>query len=133
MSKSIVMPQKVAPTYLDTHEEQLERKNVSPEQEGFVPHLPTGAYSSLNCPTAAILSSIPNCLTSRNPVLLAPSLPGEIFIDQITGDIYTKHIYDSTNKLFISTGEKDHDMAEDFQRLLRKQKWSKFTTLGWKC
>ena len=38
----------------------------------------------------------------------------------------------TANKLFISTGEVDHDMAEDLQRLKRNQnyKWLKITALN---
>ena len=39
----------------------------------------------------------------------------KIFIHHIMGDIYT---YDYANKLFISFGEIDHDMAEDLQRCI---------------
>ena len=38
---------------------------------------------------ATRLSGISDCLLSSKPVLLAPSVQGEIFIDQIRGDIYT--------------------------------------------
>ena len=61
---------------------------------------------------------------------MVPSLQGEIFIDQITGNICT---CDYANKLFMSLGEIDHDMAEDLQRFLRDQneKWEKITVLCW--
>ena len=38
------------------------------------------------------------------------SLQDNIFVDQITSDMYT---YDSVNRLFISLGERNHDMADD--------------------
>ena len=39
-------------------------------------------------------------------------LQGKIFIDQMMSDMYT---YDYTYKLFISSGEIDHNIAEDLQ------------------
>ena len=43
------------------------------------------------------------------------------------GDAYT---HDHANKLFISTGDIDHDMAAELQRFLKEkdQKWLKVTT-----
>ena len=77
----------------------------------------------------------PYCLTfwivpSGNPVLVELNVHGKVFIDQIMGDMYT---YDEANKLFISTGDIDHDMAEGLQRSLRDkdQKWLKVTISSW--
>ena len=67
---------------------------MSLKQEGFNPHLATGAYSSLYCSMATSLSGILDCLSSGNPVLMAPSMQGETCIDQITGDTCT---YNQTN------------------------------------
>ena len=43
------------------------------------------------------------------------SLQGEIFIDQVTGNIYT---CDYAKKLFNFLGEIDHDKAEDLNSFL---------------
>ena len=43
VSKCIVEPQRVVPTNLETPEEQVEKRSISPRQEGFNPHLATGA------------------------------------------------------------------------------------------
>ena len=61
-------------------------------------------------------SVFPYCLPSGNPILQALSLQGEIFINQITHDTYT---YYYIKKLFISSGEIDHNMAEDVQKFLK--------------
>ena len=63
-----------------------------------------GVYSLQSCSTDAPLSDILDCFPSGNPVLLAPSVQGKIFIDQITCNIYT---YEQDNKLFISIGDID--------------------------
>ena len=55
-------------------------------------------------------------MPSGNPVLLAPSMQGEVFIDQISGDIY---MYDQANKLFISMGNIDQDTAADLQQYVK--------------
>ena len=80
--------------------------------------------------TATVLSGVPNSLPSGNPVLQISSLKGEIFINQIPGDIY---IYDYTNRLFMSSGEVAHDIVVDLQRLLRNQnkKLLKISDLCW--
>ena len=53
-----------------------------------------------------------------------------MFINQIMDDVYT---YEFVNKLFISSGETDHDTTEDLQRFLRNQtkKMLKITASGW--
>ena len=56
-------------------------------------------------------------MSTGNPVLQLPSLQGEIFFDQVPGCIYT---YDYSNKLFISSGEINHDMAEDSANIFEK-------------
>ena len=53
--------------------------------------------------------------TSGNPVLLAPTVQGEVFIEQIMGGVY---MYDHANKLFIFLGDIDHDTVEDLSRFL---------------
>ena len=63
-----------------------------------------------------ILSDILDCLLSSYPVLLAPDMQGEAFIAKIPGVVYT---YDHMIKLFLSSGDIDHDMAEDLQRFLK--------------
>ena len=112
MSKSIIEPQNVAPINLDTPEDQLE-KSISPRQEDCNPHPATGVYSSPYCSTATLLSGIPDCLHSGNIVLLALSVQGEVFIYQITGDIYA---YDEANELFTSVGNIDQGTTEDLQK-----------------
>ena len=97
----------------------------SPDREGLNPLLATGDYSPQYFSTSTTLTSVPDCLPSGNPVLQALSLQGEIFINQIAGDIYT---YDCSNKLFIFSGDIDCDMAEDVQN----QKWLKITVLSLK-
>ena len=43
-------------------------------------------------------------------------MQGEVFIDQITGDIY---VYDKANELFTSMGYINQDMASDLQKILK--------------
>ena len=50
--------------------------------------------------------------------LLALNLQDESFIDKIMWETYK---YNYANKLFISSGEINHDTAEDLQRFLRNQ------------
>ena len=88
VNKYITALQKVASTNFDGPKEQLERRSTSGEQ-GDSPHPATDAYNLLHCLPAKILSGIPDNLPSGNLALLAPSFQGEIFIIQITGDIYT--------------------------------------------
>ena len=130
VSKSITALQEVTPTNIETPGENSEVR-FSPEQGSFNPDPAIGAYNSLYCPTAMVLSGIPYCLPSGYPVWLAPSLLGEIFTDQITGDISTYHYV--ANKLFTSSGEIDHDKVEYLQMLLRNQNqnWLKITVLCW--
>ena len=85
---------------------------------GDNPHPVTDAYSSPYCSSAVVLLAVPNCLPSCYPVLKVMSLQGEIFMDQITGNIYT---YAYANKPFMSSGEIYHNMAEDLQIFLRDQ------------
>ena len=54
---------------LDTPKKQLEKGKISPDQGGYNPHTPTGAYISSYFPLAAVLSGVPDCLPSGNPVL----------------------------------------------------------------
>ena len=56
-------------------------------------------------------------------------LKGELFVDQITGDVSK---YDYYNK-FISLGEVDHDVAEDFSSFLNDldHRWLKVIALFW--
>ena len=84
-------------------------ESISPRQEGFKSHLATDTQRLLYFSAARVLSGIPDCLPSVNPVLMAPSIQGEIFIYQITGDIYT---YDQDNRLFISIGDIDQDTTD---------------------
>ena len=115
----------MVPTSLDVPKKQLGKWSISPDWEGLNPHLATGDYSLQYFPTSTTLTSVPDCLSSGNPVLQALSLQGETFINQIAGDIYT---YDYANKLFISSGDIDHEMAEDLQN----QKWLKIMVLSLK-
>ena len=63
-------------------------------------------------PQLQYLLSVPHISPSSNSVLQVLSLQGEIFINQIIGDIYT---YDFTNRLLISSNEIDHNTAVDLQ------------------
>ena len=130
MSKSITGPQKVAPINLETHEDQVKKRNISSQQEGFDPHIATGACSLLYCSTATLLSSIPDCLPAGNAVLVAPSMQSEVFINQVIGDIYT---YDQVNRLFICMANMDQDTAAYLRQFLKEkdQKWLKVTTPSW--
>ena len=84
--KFIIVSQNVVPYSLEMTEEQLEKWNISPDQGSLNPHPSTSAYSSLYFPTTAVFSGVSDCVPSCSPVLQAPSLQGEIFIDQVTGD-----------------------------------------------
>ena len=101
LSRSNIKPQKVTPTNLEIPEEQKGKRSISSRQEGFNPHLVTVTWSSLYCSIAMVMSGIPDILPSGNAVLLAPSMQGEVFIDQIMADVYAYH-HDHANKLFIS-------------------------------
>ena len=68
LSKSIIRPQMLTPINLETPEDQLEIRSLSPREEGFNPHLATGAYSLLYFSTAAALSRNLDCLPSGKPV-----------------------------------------------------------------
>ena len=116
MSKSIIKPQTVTPVDLEMPEYHLVKRSMSPRQVGVHPHPSIGVYSLLYSSTAAPLSGIVDCLLSGNPMLLALSMRGEVFIDQITGDIYT---YDQTSKLLISTGDIDKNTTVDLQQFLK--------------
>ena len=120
VNKSIIEPWIVVSTNLHTPKEHLERRIISWLQGGYKPYPATGAYSLLYCPMVTVLSAILDCLPSRNHVLMTSSLQAELFSDQLTDDIY---LYDYANK-FVSSGEINHDMAEDLQRFLRNQNWS---------
>ena len=74
VTKSIVVAQKVAPINSETPEKEVEERSISPRQKGFNPHLATCAYDSLYCHTVAVLSGPSNCLSSSNPVVVAPSM-----------------------------------------------------------
>ena len=116
MNKFIIEPQKVAPVDLEMPRDYLEKRSMSPKQEGFDIHPATGAYSSQYCSMAAPLSGNLDCLPSGNPVLFAPSVQSKIFIDQVTGNIYT---YDQGNKLFVSMGDMDQGTATNLQQFLK--------------
>ena len=88
LSKSNNKLHKVSPTNLETPKEQMEKRSISPRQKGFNPHLATGVYSSLLCSAAMVLSGILDISPSGNPVLVAASIQGEVFIDHIMGDAY---------------------------------------------
>ena len=104
----------MALTSSDTPEEQLQKQSISPGEGCYNLHPATVTYRSY-CPTATVFSGVLNCLLSGNPLLQAPSLQGEILINQITGNLYT---YDYANRLFKSNGEIDNDM-EDLHRFMR--------------
>ena len=93
--KSIIQPQNVAPTNLETPEDQKEMRSISPRQEGFNPHLATNTYSSLYFSTSMVLSDILDCLPSDNSVLLAPCVQDEV--------LWVMHIHMimPTNYLFL--------------------------------
>ena len=80
-SISIIQPQKVKPIDLETPEDQLEKRSISFRQKGFNPLLATGVYSSIYCSMATPLSGILDCFPSGSPILLAPSMQGEVFIN----------------------------------------------------
>ena len=77
-----------------------------------------------------MLSGVPDCSPSGNPVLQVHSLTSELFIELITGDIYK---YDYDNKLFIFLDEIDHDMAEELSSILndQDQRWLKVAAPCW--
>ena len=108
----------------------MKKRKISPRLEGFNPLLAMSIYSSPYCSVATPLSGILNCLPSGNLVLLAPSVKGEMFFDQITGDIYT---CDQDNILLISVGDIDQGTAADMQKFLKlkNQTWLKVTTHSW--
>ena len=112
---SIIVQLKVVADNLTTTEEQLERWTIYPDQVSYNPHLAISPYSSHYCSTAAVLSGVPQCLPSGYAVLNVLSLRGELFIDQVTGDIFSYH-YEHT--LLTSLGEVDHDMSEDLWSFL---------------
>ena len=87
----------------------------------------TVVYRSLFCSLVTPLSGIVDCLPS---VFLAPNMQGEIFINQITSDIYT---YDQANKLIISMDDTDQNTAVDLQLFLKDkdQKWLKVVAPSW--
>ena len=89
---------------MTTTEEQLENWSIFLDQGCYNPNLATGAESFPYCLTAVVLLNVPDSLPSSNLVLIVQSLQGEIFIDQVTGEIYI--IYDYANRLFISSGER---------------------------
>ena len=106
---------KIAPMNLETPEDQIEKRSISPRQGGFNPHPVTGAHSTLYCSTAMVISGIPDYIPSGNLILLAPSVQGEVFIDKIMDDV--KHIIMLTNSLSLQVI--DHDMAVNVQRFLK--------------
>ena len=59
----------MAPTASDSPDKQLWKQSISPDQRGYIPHLPTGDDSSLNCPIATMMSGVPDCLPCGNPVI----------------------------------------------------------------
>ena len=68
-------------------------------QGGYNLHLGKGAYNSLYSSWAATVLCVADCLTSGNPIYKVHSLQGDIFIDQIIGDIYT-HDYANRSLYF---------------------------------
>ena len=88
VNESIIILQIVALTSLDTSEEQLEKWSISSDQGGFNPHLAKVLIvQSLHYHTDTVLSGVPDCLPSGNPIQ-ASNLQGVIFINQITDDKY---------------------------------------------
>ena len=73
-NKSIVVPQKLDPSNLTTSEELLERHSISPDQESYNLHPAIGTHSSHYCSTSAVLSGVPDFLSSGNHLLQAQSL-----------------------------------------------------------
>ena len=57
----------------------------------------------------AVLFGVPFCSPSGNPIVQPSGIQSKLFIKQITGDTYT---YDYTTKLYVSSGEIDHDTTE---------------------
>ena len=107
-NNSIVVPEKVVPANLNTNEEQLEKWSISLDEGGCNLHPAVCAYNFPYCSVSAVFSSVPDWLPSGNPVLQVQGLKGELSVDQVTGGI---HKYDHDNKLFISLGKKDYDIA----------------------
>ena len=103
------MSENTAPTNLDTPEEQLERRSLSPEQEDFNPHPATSAYSSLYCP------QLQYCLAFQIADLLATLSRWHQVCKVKFLLIRLLVTSDYVNKLFISSGKIDHNMAEDLQ------------------
>ena len=77
-----------------------------------------------------MLSGVLDCLPSHNPVFFLSSLSGELFIDEVTGDIYK---YDCDSKLFISLREVDHEATEDLRKSLNEsnQRWLNIAAPYW--
>ena len=125
--KSIIAPWRGDPSNLDTPGEQL-------EGEAFLQNRKVLALIWLQvhlvCCIAEQLSGTPDFLPFGNAVLLASSLYGESFIDQITRGMYT---YNYANKLFISSYGIDYHTAEDLLRFLRNQSqtWLKIIAQAW--
>ena len=94
MSKSIIEPHKVAPLDLEMLEDYLEKRSMSPRQEGFNPYLAIGEYTQQYYSMASPLSGIPDYFPLGNPVFMAPSIQGNIFINQITGEQITDRAID---------------------------------------
>ena len=89
-----------------TTAEQWGKWSISPDQGGYNPHPAMGAYSSPYCSILITLTGVPDCLPSSNPIHQVYSIKDELFVDQVTGEIYK---YDYDNMLFLSLGEIDHN------------------------
>ena len=70
LNKPIIALQKVAPTSLDTPEEQLVNKMFLQTREVK----PSSTYKCIYCPTATVFLGVSDCLSFGNPILHAPHL-----------------------------------------------------------
>ena len=84
----IASPQKIAPPNLTTLEEQLEKISLSPDQNDYNLHPSTGAYSFPYCSVCAVITDIPNCLPSGNPIADVKGFRNTSTVDEGMGDLY---------------------------------------------
>ena len=125
-----MVPQKVVPANLTTNEKQLERwKYLS--RSGRLKS--ASGCRGLLFPLMFNFCSVvccPNCLPSGHLFFRSRVLRVKLFINQVIHDIYK---YDYDNKLFISLGEVDHDMAEDLRSWIHDwdQRWLKVADPSW--
>ena len=89
-----------------------------------------GTYNTPYCSMSVVFTVVYDCLPSGHPILQVQSIKGELFVDQVKGDIYK---YDHDNKLFISLGKVDHSRTKDFRSFVidQDQKWLNVVAPYW--